>query len=213
MEDIRYKYPRTYHFSFSPGATSDDKILESSEIFYGKKVVITEKMDGENTTIYKNYYHARSINSEHRDYHSWLLNYIKRFQYQIPDGWRICGEYLYAQHSIRYDNLKSYFLAFSIWNEKNVCLSWDETKEYIDLFGLCLVPELFIGIYDENKVKDIAEKVVKRGGEGIVVRNYEKFSYDDFALNIAKYVRSNHVQTDKHWSQSNIVVNGLKIKS
>ena len=31
-----YKYPRTYHFPFSEGATSDDKILKDTTIFDSK---------------------------------------------------------------------------------------------------------------------------------------------------------------------------------
>lgn len=209
MNNFRYKYPRTYHFPFSPGATSDDKVLESTKHFDGKMIVITEKMDGENTTIYRNYYHARSIDSKHMEYHSWLLDYIRQFQYQIPEKWRICGEYLFVKHSIEYVNLKSYFLAFSIWDETNRCLSWDETKLYIEMFGIYHVPELYVGLYDEDKIKEIAKDVVIKGGEGIVVRNKDSFLYDDFNTNIAKYVRENHVQTDKHWSKSKITTNTL----
>ena len=58
-----YKYPRTPHLPFSPGGTKDDRRLRDINCFVGKEVVVTEKMDGENTSIYRDYYHARSINS------------------------------------------------------------------------------------------------------------------------------------------------------
>ncbi|WP_286076855.1 RNA ligase family protein [Thomasclavelia cocleata] len=209
MSDL-YKYPRTPHLPFSKGATSDDKILKTTSHFNGKTIVVTEKMDGENTTIYNSYYHARSLDSKHKDYHSYLLTKILPvLQYQIPEGWRICGEYLYAKHSIYYDNLKDYFLTFSIWNEKNICLSWNETKEYCEILSINLVPELFVGKYDEKIVKEIAEKTVEKGGEGIVIRNFNEFSYKNFSQNIAKYVRKGHVQTDNHWSLSEITKNKL----
>ena len=54
------KYPRTFHLPWSPGATSDDKMLDGIDHFFGCECVITEKLDGENTTIYYNgYFHAR----------------------------------------------------------------------------------------------------------------------------------------------------------
>ena len=60
----RIKYPRTPHFPWSPGATDDDKILQDLSVFDKQPVVITEKMDGENTTIYADgYIHARSLDS------------------------------------------------------------------------------------------------------------------------------------------------------
>ena len=49
-------------------------------------------------------------------------------------------------------------------------------------------------------------------GKEIVVRLACSFTYDEFSKSIAKYVRPNHVQTDKHWSNSEIVKNGLKEK-
>lgn len=202
-----YKYPRTYHLPFSKGATSDDKILKDTKHFIGKKIVVTEKMDGENTTIYRDYYHARSLDSKHRNYHSYLLSeIIPRIKYDIPENWRICGEYLYAKHSIWYTDLEDYFLVFSIWNGES-CLSWEETREYCELLGLSIVPELYIGDYDEDKIKSIAENVVEHGGEGIVVRLLDTFSYENFSTSIAKYVRENHVQTDGHWSLGKIIQN------
>lgn len=211
MDKKLYKYPRTAHFPFSEGATSDDKILKNSDMFIGKKVVITEKMDGENTNIYRDYYHSRSIESKHKEYHSYLLiKILPNIQYLIPKDWRICGEYLYAKHSIKYTNLEDYFLLFSIWNENNKCLNWDDTKEYAELLNLKIVPELYIGIYNENKVKELAKDVVKRGGEGLVVRNFDSFLYDDFSNNIAKFVRENHIQTGNQWGSSEIEKNELK---
>ena len=200
--NIRYKYPRTPHFPFSQGATDDDKILSSTEHFIGKRVVVTEKMDGENTTIYSDHCHARSIDSKHKGYHSWLLSYIPTFQHQIPDGYRICAEYLYATHSIKYDNLDTYLAVFSIWNDKNEALSWEDTKQMSARLDLKTVPELYLGIYDEERIKQIASEVTSRGGEGIVVRIADSFHYDSFGKSVAKYVRPNHIQTGTQWDGS-----------
>ena len=195
----KFKYPRTPHLPFSKGATSDDKILASTEHFCGKRVVVTEKMDGENTTIYRDYCHARSLDSKHKPYHSWLLSYIATFQTQIPENWRICGEYLYATHSIEYTNLPTYLMVFSIWNDKNECLSWSDTISFLDTIGVQSVPVLYEGVYNEEKIKQIAEKATQGGAEGVVVRLCDSFSYNDFSVSIAKYVRENHNQTDKSW--------------
>ena len=57
---MKVKYPRTPHLPFSQGVTSDDKIIQTLNYFVGEEIVITEKMDGENTTMGHNYTHARS---------------------------------------------------------------------------------------------------------------------------------------------------------
>ena len=118
----------------------------------------------------------------------------------IPKGWRVCGENLYAEHSIAYKSLPTYFMGFSIWNEKNECLSWDETLEWFLLIGIVSVPILYDGIYDEKKIIALYDSDVdwnKR--EGYVVRLADSFSYDDFKYSVAKFVRKNHVGTSDHW--------------
>jgi hypothetical protein len=57
------KYPRTYHLPNSPGRTDDDRVLHDTSCFQGKRVIITEKRDGENTSLYTDYVHARSVDS------------------------------------------------------------------------------------------------------------------------------------------------------
>ena len=206
----RYKYPRTYHFPFSPGLGSDDKVFDDFEDYFkNRKVVITEKMDGENTTIYKDMCHARSIDSKHRDYHSWLLSYIPSFQYMLKDNERVCGEYLYAKHSIYYDDLPCYFMVFSIWQDKQ-CLSWEDTVKRCKELGLITVPVLYQGEYDEGKIQECIRVVKSHNGEGIVMRLASDYRYDDFTKSIVKYVRANHVQTDEHWSNQTIVKNQLR---
>jgi hypothetical protein len=46
--------------------------------------------------------------------------------------------------------------------------------------------------------------------EGFVMKNIDRFHYDDFGNNIAKYVRKGHVQTDEHWMHQEVIPNKLK---
>ena len=111
----KLKYPRTPHLPDSAGVTEDDIIIDTSSVFQNIDVVVTEKMDGENTTLAKDYYHARSLDTSDHPSRSWIKNYWASIRYDIPDGFRICGENLYARHSIPYTNLPSFFLGFSLW--------------------------------------------------------------------------------------------------
>lgn len=204
------KYPRTFHLPWSPGATNDDKVLKNVNSFEDTIVVITEKMDGENTTMYSDYYHARSIDSRHHPSRDWLASFHATIASDIPKGWRICGENVYAQHSIEYSDLESYFLGFSIWNDQNICLSWDETKYWFELLGITPVRELYTGLFVPEHVKNLHNELDKTKVEGYVVRNAGSFAYSEFSSNVAKFVRPNHVQTDKHWMHSSITPNKLK---
>lgn len=207
------KYPRTYHLPWSMTKTKDDRVLDNCDMFKGKEVVVTLKFDGENTSMYNDYIHARSINSGNHE----SRNYIKRMHSEImtdiPEGWRICGENLYAKHSIQYNNLESYFYVFSIWNNQNICLSWDETVEYTQLFDLSKVPVLYRGVFDEKIIKNLVSTHFDGNEmEGYVIRVAESFAYKDFNKSVAKFVRANHVSTHGHWMRQMVVPNVLKNK-
>ena len=193
------KYPRTYHLPWSEGKTKDDKTLKDCSQFEGKRVIVTEKMDGENTTLYKDYIHARSIDGRNHWSRDWVKNLQSRIGYEIPNGWRLCGENLYAKHSIGYENLNSYFMLFSIWNEVNECLSWDETVEYAKILDIETVPVLYDGIWNEKLIKELYTQDKREVQEGYVVRVADAFPYLAFTKSVSKFVRVEHVATSHHW--------------
>ena len=205
-----YKYPRTPHLSFSPGVNEDDIKLDRHSIFNNHQVVVTEKLDGENTTLYRDYIHARSLDSRHHPSRAWVKALQATIGGDIPEGWRICGENLYARHAIAYHNLSSYFYIFSIWNRDNYCLSWSETAEWAAMLDLELPAVLYRGLWNEKKIRKIGENLDLEKCEGFVVRNIEQFHYQDFSQNVAKWVRSNHIQTDAHWMHREVVPNLLR---
>lgn len=208
------KYPRTFHLPFSYGRTDDDRALKDCSIFENQEVVISLKMDGENTTgYYDGYIHARSVDSRNHPSRNWVKGFLSAKLFDLPKGWRICGENLYAKHSIHYTDLSSYFLAFSIWDESNHCLSWKDTVEWCQLLDIHTVPILYQGVWDETVAREIAHTIEteKRDSwEGFVVRLADKFHYSQFSKSCAKMVRSNHVQTNTHWIKTEIVPNKLK---
>lgn len=206
------KYPRTYHLPWSDGATDDDKVMADTSNFEGKEVVVTEKMDGENTTMYDDHIHARSIDSGYHPSRTFVKGLWSEIKHRIPPDMRICGENMYAVHSIVYTQLSSYFLAFSIWNQ-DICLSWDETETLCQSLGLHTVPVLYRGLYDETIIKNLYDKnKMSNSVEGYVVRLAHPFHIDEFSVSVGKYVRENHVQTNQHWMKSGLEMNMLKIK-
>ena len=204
------KYPRTYHLPWSPGLTDDDRMLPSTKVFEGREVVITEKMDGENTSLYADYMHARSLDEDHHESRGWVKRLHADISWQIPQGWRVCGENLYALHSISYKELDSYFLVFSIWDNNNICQSWDDTVEYAAVLGLNVVPVIYRGPWDEQYVRSLGDKVDTKQSEGFTVRVADSFPYGAFRKSIAKWVRKGHVQTTHNWKMRSVVKNSLK---
>lgn len=205
------KYPRTYHLPWSEAVTSDDKVCQSLEHFQGRQVVVTEKMDGENTTLYRDHIHARSLDSRGGEDRAWVKQFWSQIRNDIPEGWRICGENLWAKHSVAYTELQSYFYGFSIWDSSNMALPWDETVEYFEILGVTPVPVLYSGVWDEATIRNLYKGMNLEQNEGYVVRLAESFCYDNFSTSVAKFVRKGHVQTDKHWRHQVIVPNQLSV--
>jgi len=204
----KIKYPRTGHLPNSEGVTNDDKIQHNLSGFIDEEIVISEKRDGENTTMYPEFYHARSLDSNNHPSRNYVKGIWGNIRYDIPEGWRICGENLYAKHSLYYENLESYFECFSIWNEKNICLDIDQTLEWCQLLGIVHVPILYRGKFDLEMIKNF--KIDTNVQEGFVIRLAREFHYDEFENSVVKWVRKGHVQTDQHWSSQKIVPNKLK---
>ncbi|MER7725492.1 RNA ligase family protein [Streptomyces sp. NPDC096323] len=206
---MRTHYPRTPHLPWSPGATSDDVRLSDLAGLTGCEVVVTEKLDGENTTLYADGLHARSLDSAHHPSRGWVKALQGRIGPRIPAGWRICGENMFARHSIPYEDLASYFYGFSVW-DGDVCLDWDRTVDFLRDLGIPAPPVLWRGVFDARAEKALrAMRPDTDRQEGYVVRPAEAFPAAAFTRRVAKWVRPGHVTTDTHWMHAEVVANGL----
>jgi len=213
----RKKYPRTFHLPWSQGATDDDKTHDEATIekmFAGKEVVVTEKLDGENTSIYSDgSCHARSRDSISHPSRTYVKAKAAQIGCDLPQGWRLVGENLYGQHSIAYNELSDYFVLFGIVDDKNQARPWDEVEEWAQLLEIPHVPVVWRGVWDPEKIQSIYPFDSKMGGqqtEGYVVRIADTFPMDDFSHFVAKFVRKNHVETDEHWMSKPVVPNKLR---
>lgn len=207
----RVKYPRTHHLPWSPGMHDDDRRLENLLAFEGQRVIVTRKMDGENTTLYADGLHARSLDSRSHPSRDWVKAFWARMGYEIPEGWRLVGENLYAVHSLAYADLPSYFLGFSIWDERGICRAWDETQDWFELLGVVSVPVLYDGLFDERRIRALWKDTDAAQHEGYVVRVAGAFTLAQFRTHVGKFVRAGHVQTNKHWMRGQRVIpNGLQ---
>lgn len=203
------KFPRTRHTPWSRSVGEDDKVHSTMDQFHGLEVVVTEKMDGENTTMYPTHYHARSVDSRHHPSRDAVKGVWGSIRHLIPEGWRVCGENVYAEHSIFYDDLESYFYGFSVWDEENIALDWDTTLDFFKEIGVTPVRQLYRGEYDEKLIKTLWDESKRSKMEGYVIRSVGEVTYNQYANLVAKFVRKGHVQTDEHWMSKPIVPNKL----
>jgi len=171
-----------------------------------------------NCTMYNDYMHCRSLDSGAHESRNWVKNEWAQKAYAIPEGWRVCGENMFAKHAIHYTKekgnaLSTYFYMFSIWDERNVCLSWDETADNAYILGFTLVPVIYEGIWDMDFITELNKKMETNPNtiEGYVVRLAREYHYSEFRNVCGKYVRKNHVANNHgHWAQQKIIKNELQ---
>lgn len=208
MDQEHIKYQRTLHLPFS-NLGKGDRYMESTNGFVGKGVVITEKRDGENTTLYQDGIHARALSYTYHPSREKMKALWGAIRYQIPKGYRVCGENLCGVHSIHYKDLPAFFQVISVW-EGGRSLSWDDTLEWCKVLGLAHVPMLYQGVWDEGVVKNLITTLDTSRVEGFVVRVSDSFMVSEFPHLVGKYVRPDHVQCDdKHWSSKPYTPNGV----
>lgn len=205
---FRQKYPRTFHLPFSLCISSDDKVVTDLSLLEGQEVVATLKKDGENATLYKDgYSHARSIDSASPAYRNMIKSFWASRFYLLPDSYtHVCGEDLFAKHSIYYENLKSYFYGFSLWSG-STCIDWDTTVSVLNDLDIVSATEIYRGIFCQKTLKKLASELDTETEEGFVVRLTSSFDYSDFEKCVVKWVRKDHVQTNEHWQHSQIIPN------
>lgn len=201
------KYPRTYHFPFSQGAQNDDKVQADWLRLLEREIVVTEKLDGENTCLKESGVYARSHGAVNRN--PWARNMWPLWERvgQSLGNLHVFGENLYAIHSIEYTRLEHHFFVFAI-REGDYWLSWDTVIEYAAILELPVVPVLARGIFVPNDLQNLIIRQQSVGSafggisEGVVCRTAGAFPDAEFPFHVLKFVRHNHVQTDEHWSRN-----------
>lgn len=208
----KFKYPSTPHLPGSGSKTHDDSNVSAKTLELlrsGIELIVTEKMDGGNISLYRDDFHARSLDAKVQHWDFAAKAKWASISYMIPEDVRISGESVHARRSVEYEDLAGPILVFGAWHGREL-LSWDDTLAFSEGLALPTVPLLYRG-YDF----DSAVKAWERSGktvddsEGFVVRDAGEFSLSAFSHHIAKWVRENHVRTSSDWrSRADYDLNG-----
>ena len=158
MENRIIKFPRTPHIE---GSRLQDGDGDLSQIplcsIAGKRVTVTEKVDGANVGIsfsggelmLQSRGHYLTGGHRERDYELfkiWATTHRDELYSILSERYIMYGEWLYAKHKIYYNRLPHYFLEFDIFDR--------DTGEFLDTgtrmrmlngSSVCSVPILFEG--------------------------------------------------------------------
>ena len=215
------KYPKTYRILVPQISTKGKHYLSDADTkkLLNGNVTISEKMDGANTAVirHKDYFKLQKRGSlvdvsEHKQFQrfkAWSqLNYDKLLQ--IPKDTILYGELVWAKHTVHYDMLPDWFLAFAWWDRKTEKFAHNlDMEELCDKIGLHTVPfiEQTTNIY-RDELFDLIPNPSAYGheqAEGLVVYNHKQQMRGKVVLR--KFQEA--MDMDGHWATKKIVKNKI----
>ena len=159
------KYGRSLHAPISLGTTSDDRFMPKGflKAFAEMELIFTEKLDGQNDCFKKVGVFARSHAAISA--HPWDKPMRERWELIKNDlgNLEIFGENMFAEHSIAYKNLESYYYVFGVREGKR-WLSWEEVKFYAAMLDFPTVPEIPIKVKLKDYYKEGVDENVQLAG-------------------------------------------------
>ena len=225
MEREFYKYPSTPHLAVLHGVSiRSDKVLSEREreIFLSHSLIVEEKIDGANLCIY--FDRIGSIQLLNRSYHlrepfsgqwgkltHWLSEKVNILFDILGDERVLFGEWCYARHSVTYDRLPDWFIAFDVF-DKSAERFWSVSKrnELLMQSSISHVPEIGRGLFNLFELEQLLSqsRFSKEPAEGL----YLRYDENDWLVDRVKLVRPAFIQSiKKHWSRSQIQPNQLAV--
>ncbi|MEM7374011.1 MAG: RNA ligase family protein [Bacteroidota bacterium] len=148
-----HKYPRTHHIEGSRLQPGDEDLDSMAfEQIKGRYVVIEEKMDGANSGVSfsetgklqlqsRGHYLSGGPREKHFDlFKTWANVHVQALQEVLGSRYVMYGEWLYAKHTMYYNDLPHYFMEFDVLDTDNgQFLSTHRRQEMLGQLG-CVVP-------------------------------------------------------------------------
>jgi len=163
--------------------------------FIGEHITVTEKMDGEITSLYKSgYFHSRSLTRTPHWSRTRFSAKALEYALILKDGESLVFENMQGTHTVEYNDLESYhYLLYFI--RGRVVRSVKETTKTAEANGLTMPTVLFSGVLKSHR--DLVGLAGYR--EGYVIRLSRSFPYDQLSRFSGKCVVGGFVQSDEHW--------------
>ena len=220
-----FRFPHTPHLAWlGEGAPRDDKVLSPAEAreLLADDVVIEEKLDGANLGISldpagglrlqnRGQYLVPPFREQFSRAAGWLAQHAHALAPVLGPDLILFGEWCAARHSVCYDHLSDWFLAFDVY-DRPARRFWSTARRdaLVKALGLALVPCLARRRMTLEAVKALVMTSTSRFGdtplEGVVVRR----EGPDFLDQRAKLVRPDFAQAiAEHWRSRRIEWNAV----
>lgn len=227
-ESNYFKFPRTHHLYSLGSAQRNDLLISKQEQdkFLNAELYVEEKIDGANLGIsidkddmsikFQNraHYVTASTHQQFSKLDKWVDTYANQLYEILEPGRHILfGEWCYLQHTVPYDTLPSYFIAFDMYDKKeHKFYARQHLEKILNQTTIPLVPLVYEGkLKSKKETLDLLKQTSKYGNtpiEGI----YLKISDSDnkYIINRGKVVRENFIADNGAFWTHNTKPNRLK---
>ncbi len=156
-----HKYPRTHHLEGSRLQPGDEDLSQVPlETLRGAYCVIEEKLDGANAGIsvvsgkLQLQSRGHALVGGDREKHwdlmkRWAHAHTAALVELVPPGHTLYGEWLYAKHTIFYDQLPHYFLEFDVRDPDGAFWSTARRADHLRGGPIVSVPVIWQGVVDD----------------------------------------------------------------
>jgi hypothetical protein len=226
MDPEFIRFPHTPHLAWlAQGRPRSDKVLDNAEVaeLLSQEVVVEEKVDGANVGLSvdargrvraqnRGQYLAPGGHPQFGPLWPWMDARSSELCDQLGPDRIVFGEWCFAVHSLRYDQLPDWFLGFDVFDRKTG--EWWSTQRRDELFervAIVPVPELLRGPTKLAELVALLERSPSRVGAPQLEGLYVRREVNDRLLARAKLVRAEFVQQiDEHWSRQPLRKNQLR---
>jgi hypothetical protein len=221
-----HKFPHTPHLLWlGPGASREDKVLSpaDAEAFLAEEVVIEEKIDGANLGISLasdgrlrpqsrgNYLAPGKSHAQWNLLWPWLAERRVALEEGLRGGLILFGEWCYAKHSVPYDALPDWLLAFDIFETHSGHFwSADRRNQWLQGRDIVPMPEITRGRFSLKRVPSLLDnsRVGHVPMEGIYLR-HERAGWLDARAKVVSGAFKQ--QIEEHWTRHALVPNHLAL--
>jgi hypothetical protein len=230
------KYPRTPHLFGSKG-TDDDKHLgeaESKDFIADESLIVEEKIDGTNVGIHfsstgqlvlqcRGHLITEGMHPQYDLFKQWAT--VKRYELEnrLEDRFILFGEWVYARHSVHYQQLPHYFFEFDIYDKEiESFVSLERRLAILEGAKIETVPVLHTGAVSKEKLAELIgpsqygsrfENPLTKRTDNLMEGIYLRTEAAGVVTGRAKFVRFEFVEKIKqstHWQHQTMVPNLLK---
>jgi ATP-dependent RNA circularization protein (DNA/RNA ligase family) len=224
-----FRFPSTPHVAWLSGGTPrDDKLLSAAQSheLLASEVVVEEKLDGANMGISdapdgsiraqnRGQYVTPPFTGQFQPLGRWLAQHEDGLFEALGENLTLFGEWCAARHSVAYDRLSDWFLAFDVY-DREADRFWGSGRRdaLVRRVGLSIVPRLFRGRASLAELRALVQSATSQfyAGpvEGVVIRKESP----EWLVARAKLVRPDFVQhIGQHWQRRAIEWNRLRVPS